>query len=535
MVRRIDLFAWLPASVVSALILGLAMEILRRDGGQFVYSLDDPYIHLAMAEGIARFHYGINPGEVSAASSSVIWPLLLAPFAVLGIEAWVPLLVNAASAIAATLMLQRAVVASAISDPGPRAAVCRIILIVCLAVGLDLVGLVFTGMEHSLQVLCAMLVAYGLVREARGEGAAVWLPVAIVVGPLLRYENLALSAAAVAYLAWRGHRGLAFGALAACAVPLVGFSLFLHGLGLGWLPTSVLVKLGSDPKVPGIAGTIDSAWATAVHDFPSHPGHIVLAVMALFFVPAIIRPATVPAARPLSILGLLTIIAQLVFGEVWRFPRYEIYAEAAAAVLLLHVHGKSIGAFYRKVPVWGGAVATVSATLLLLFVNLVATIETPLAANNIFEQHFQMHRAVGTLADGPVAVNDIGWVSYRNDDYVLDLWGLASSEAWQRRRARAPGWMDDLVRTHGIELAMIYESWFGDQVPADWVLLGRLRLGHTRITPSSDFVSFYATSPAAAARLEPRLGAFVAGLPALVRFERPVEVTHRPPPAPPVS
>jgi hypothetical protein len=25
----------------------------------------------------------------------------------------------------------------------------------------------------------------------------------------------------------------------------------------------------------------------------------------------------------------------------------------------------------------------------------------------------------------PVAVIDLGWVTYRNDEYVLDLWGLA--------------------------------------------------------------------------------------------------------------
>jgi hypothetical protein len=34
--------------------------------GHFSYSLDDPYIHLALAQQIIRGHYGLNPGEVSA-------------------------------------------------------------------------------------------------------------------------------------------------------------------------------------------------------------------------------------------------------------------------------------------------------------------------------------------------------------------------------------------------------------------------------------------------------------------------------------
>ena len=34
----------------------------------------------------------------------------------------------------------------------------------------------------------------------------------------------------------------------------------------------------------------------------------------------------------------------------------------------------------------------------------------------------------------PVAVNDLGWVAWRNDEYVLDLWGLASLQALEARR-----------------------------------------------------------------------------------------------------
>ena len=45
--------------------------------GGFEYPLDDVYIHLAMAEGIAQGTYGVNPGEAASASSSALWPLLI--------------------------------------------------------------------------------------------------------------------------------------------------------------------------------------------------------------------------------------------------------------------------------------------------------------------------------------------------------------------------------------------------------------------------------------------------------------------------
>ena len=43
--------------------------------GVFEYPLDDVYIHLAMAEKIARGTYGVNLGEPASASSSIrCWP-----------------------------------------------------------------------------------------------------------------------------------------------------------------------------------------------------------------------------------------------------------------------------------------------------------------------------------------------------------------------------------------------------------------------------------------------------------------------------
>ncbi len=65
------------------------------------------------------------------------------------------------------------------------------------------------------------------------------------------------------------------------------------------------------------------------------------------------------------------------------------------------------------------------------------TLATPLAMNNLYERQYQMGRFARDHWRAPVAVNDPGWVSYRNPNYVLDLGGLASLEA---RRSRAMGW-----------------------------------------------------------------------------------------------
>ncbi|MEL6611591.1 MAG: hypothetical protein AAFQ53_05825, partial [Bacteroidota bacterium] len=52
--------------------------VLTVTDGDFVYPLDDPYIHLAVAENLTQGHYGLNLAEPSSPASSVVWPGLLA-------------------------------------------------------------------------------------------------------------------------------------------------------------------------------------------------------------------------------------------------------------------------------------------------------------------------------------------------------------------------------------------------------------------------------------------------------------------------
>ena len=44
----------------------LVLHIRHACDGHFVYAIDDPYIHLALAQNLAHGHYGINPGEASS-------------------------------------------------------------------------------------------------------------------------------------------------------------------------------------------------------------------------------------------------------------------------------------------------------------------------------------------------------------------------------------------------------------------------------------------------------------------------------------
>jgi hypothetical protein len=143
---------------------------------------------------------------------------------------------------------------------------------------------------------------------------------------------------------------------------------------------------------------------------------------------------------------------------------------------------------------------------------------TPLASNNIYEQQYQMHRFVSEYYQAPVAVNDLGWVSYRNDNYVLDLVGLASKQAFELRRKRNDSeWMDRLAKEHDVKLVMIYD-WFPIHIPKNWVSIGKLYLGKKKMTPAGSVVTFYALDAETFSRTKRLLVKFRETLPKGVRL-----------------
>lgn len=150
--------------------------------------------------------------------------------------------------------------------------------------------------------------------------------------------------------------------------------------------------------------------------------------------------------------------------------------------------------------------------------RVVATLAAPVASASIYRQQQQMHRFVHEFWRGPVAANDIGALSYRNEDYVLDLWGLGSEDVRRLRASGAQDWMGDLVSRRNVDVALIYEEWFPDR-PAPWRRVARLVLQGPVKAVAYESVAFYATRSEATDRVCAALRAFAPTLPAGVRLE----------------
>ncbi len=504
--------AILPLSDASLVMLGVLVlyagevaSILALNGGQFFFSLDDAYIHLAVSEQIHALGYGLNPGEASTPSSSLLWPFVLSVTAGTPLHVATPLVLALLASLATAWLLlgllRRAV------GPSPRWLSVLIILTVMIC--LNWIGVAFTGMEHAAHVAAALAVGVGLVECANHRPPPWWLYAGIVFNPLLRYEGLAVAGAAVFVLVWYGHRRPAILCTIAFALPLAAFSVIAVRNGLDPLPSSVLVK--SDVVNGGGTGMIRTV-VESLRVAARTPVFALLVVGALVHLLVQGRKGVTPLhGYVLAVLG-----AHAIAGQFGWFGRYELYAYAAVLPVAVHFAQKAIAASWRHQDAPRRLVATtvVLVAMTVGYIEVAAT--TPLAARNIYLQQAQMARFADEHWSEPIAVNDVGLVAYRDGDYVLDLWGLASQDA---RKARAldngPDWMHRLAVERGVKAAIIYTDpdWFPD-VPSEWEKVARMSFTMPRITAAVPEVTFFATSREDADRLRAALRQFESTLPA---------------------
>lgn len=497
----------LPAlAVVASLALYGAVQLVAfRLAGVVEYPLDDPYIHLAMAEQIAAGGYGVNPGQYGSAASSPLYPLLLVPFAGEPAQRWMPMVWNVAGLVAAAWLWGRI-----LWRAGFGAVPLGPVLAIGGPVALNFAGLAFTGMEHTLHLAASLAILLGLFRfYDKGRVGAV-LVLGVTLAPLLRYEGLALALLAAGAVAVGG-RLRAGAVLAALAlVPLAGFTLFLVHLGLDPLPNSVNAKLHVPQDATG------GPFGYFVNKFALNPekapvwlllGLIALAVIML----------TQRGVRESPRAGLLWValgagLAHLVAGRYGWMDRYEVYVVVTLTAALLVAAGPRGAPWLR-----GAAVLPVLAAGSLYLPHLVE--RTIWASRSVHLQHAQTARFVKDHWKAPVAVNDLGLVSWRNPHEVLDLWGLGNAEAQDMRfGSPAPGWADALMAARDVRLAVIYDDLFPVGKGAGWILLGRQTFSGPIAGVSSRTVSYYVTDPDSAERAMRALRIWAGDLPPGARF-----------------
>lgn len=504
--------AWLGVWAMGCVALGLAM--LRQTEGFFVYTLDDPYIHLSVARTILQGGYGLQVSEFSSPSSSILFPWLLALTMIPGPHTWGPLAINllaAGGAVVAAADLfwrfQRSPDAPSLSRGLATAWMVAILL--CLSPW----ALPMTGMEHALHVL---LVAWAVRAVILWAPWAPWpriLVAAIVLMPLIRFEGTALSLGLVGFLVWRGHVRVAVVALAAMCAALGLWMVRMWTWGLPILPSSVQVKSAVSAEAAEASGLtrvlralLDNYLANAA----TTEGGWLLAMILLGVILALKVPAP-RRRRAAELVALLTVLAgaHLVGGAMGWLARYEVYAVAGSVLFL-------VGLFRLGPEVPRAVLLAFPVLLLAVAWPYIQALElSPRSSARIHQQQYQMHRLVVSAELGPVAANDVGWISFQDHVDILDLWGLGSEEVRLARRAGIDdaAWMEALVARRGARWAMIYSDWFTGKIPASWVRVGSLEADAPNIPHGRPTVEVFATDPDAVDALREALERWGESLP----------------------
>lgn len=496
-VRYLDgqMIRYLPHAVFLVAVAIQLVRVLDMCGGTFVYALDDAEIHMAVAREIASGHYGLGPDTITTPASSIVWPLLLAPFMSTPIAFMMPFIMGCVIGVAIAGAIRR-LLAVWVEDGIWTAFLASAIVLLT-----NQAGLPFLGMEHGLHVLLSLILLHAIA-DSDHTAPSIWIAVVMALTPAVRYEGLALTGLTAIVLWWRGYRGVAGLGLGGAVLILGTFSIVLAVNGLGWLPSSVLVKsfaTGADNGNTGI-------WNNIVLNVSSGSGRALLVASAIAAIIGIAARRT-PSGIAALVVAIMT-FAQIAAGRTGWFTRYD----AMAWTLLVCVLVAAAWTCRRSCRTAAAGLAAVMFACSYPF--LAAAKRLPLVSLNQMAMQEQMAR-FAVMWNHPVAVNDIGAVAYRARGAVVDLWGLDDVRAARRRMQATDGaWMDSLCTYRGADVVWVYSSWFPHR-PASWIRLGSLGLVAPAGSPLSgvDSVDVYVRDPRLIPDVRTVLDAWKTGLP----------------------
>jgi hypothetical protein len=475
--------------------------------GHLAYVLDDPAIHLSIADRLAHDGtWGVVAGEFQSASSSPLWTVLVAAgLLVAGPAAeWVPLMLNVAAGVLAVWVLAQG---QTVVEPSRRRPADAAATIVLVTVVLFLPGLAVVGMEHTLHVALVLAAVLGVHRWALdrpGARPAVTYAV-IALAALTRFETAFLAVGlAVALLAVERRAQLrrAAGVLAAAAVPIAAFGALNRALGGGWLPNSILAKgHGTGQSESDGLGPVD-----IVRRMTQDPALGLLFGLAVGYL--IVRGPRARAGVPAVALAVAAPL-HAALADVGWYERYQAYLVAVGVYLLLAVLAEVPAANRRR------AVAAVC-VLGLLFgltkANLL--VQAPLAADDMHRQQYQAGRFLDLYYDGePVATDQLGYISYLHHGPITDFAGLGDYAVLQAPDLPFNEQWPQLAAERGFRVVVLYDKAAAFNVPRGWVRAGEWRIDGEPLTGVSRTLQFFATVPDEVEPLQDHLRDFEDELP----------------------
>ena len=508
--------------VVVAATVAERLLVIRACAGEYIFPIDDTYIHLAMAKNLVLHGvWGVEPGTMAFCSSSPLWTLLLSAFsAVFGIGELLPWLLSLGFNI-----LSVAVVVVLLSRMGASAWLCLFGSLVVALAG-PFVPTTALGMEHAMHsffVLAAIAAAERLLGSRKRDMVIACIMAAAATAT--RYESLFLLlplglgiAGIEAYELWRGHRRpfpLRSIVLLACSVsPVILYGVWALVNGGHFLPNSLLLK-GHFMSVGDLFRTMGELFGSV------RPGCGFLYLLGLTLGVVAFMTGTITPFywRVTAVSCIVAIGGQLLFADVGQLCRYEAYLTTAGAFVV--VVCVASGGLSRVLSARYGSIAIFILTGWVFLSRAGRSFgEAVHSSSDIFNQQVQMTRMMAALPEkdrGCVALNDLGYMALCGEFPIFDMWGLGSQDMTELLlKHRGVCKREDYVRLfpkHEVKYVVAFEKWYPlGLMPDGTIDVATLTL-KDNFACGADTVVFRATTPDAADRLQRHLETYVDKMP----------------------
>lgn len=512
-------------------VLWLTIFILFREStalnhGIFTYVLDDPYIHMSMAKNlILHGVWGVDKFGFTSSSSSPLWILVLSvSYFIFGINMFIPFILNI---IFATIFI---FVAYSIFRYYKLNPVYNLIFLLFLIFFTPVPALIFTGMEHVLQIVLIIsfiFTAVQIISEKNPSNPKYYLLLILAVMVVaVRYEDaIVVSMVAVLFLLQKKYWNF-LSVLCAGMIPVAAYGIFSTMKGWFFLPNSLVTKtifVEAKTQLLSLNGMalLWNNFLNILNPYLLIP--LILAVGLLIF-RFKEKKTFQDAPNLIIIIFLCTTVLHMFIARIGWFYRYEAYL----VVLGIMAIAVGINEYLPAVSRWDGKSVYKNLTLILvaflLFSSLVgrgycSINDIPTATHNVYDQQYQMGLFIHKYYQGDaVSLNDVGAVNYLANIKSVDLLGLSSLNVSRAilKDNYTPGDLDNITRQNHVKVVIVYEDLYKNYltggIPPNWIKIGQWKIPN-RITCFMDTVSFYAIDPQDAANLTRNLRAFSPQLP----------------------
>jgi hypothetical protein len=513
--------------VLWGVFLILLFPSLKNNQGQLIYSLDDTYIHMAIAKNFSQYGvWGVTRHDFTSSSSSLLWSLLLSGcFFIFGVSETIPLALNL---IIATLLL--GIIFYWVDKMGYQIFQTGLILL-AFVFFIPLHYLIFIGLEHTLQIFldflfmifAARVFLEGSIKKRAEEILGLGILAMLVV--MVRFEGLFLVFIISALLLISKKIFCSVWCLVCGFFPVLIYGLISISKGWFFLPSSVLLK-GTRPDITTVGGWLHFFYL-GIRQMVYNIHLLVLILLLLVLLVLWNRKYNHLKGRApfLGITVIAVTILHMFFARSGFYLNYYFQIRYDAYLLGLGLFSifallarlkdqhRMYGFFPKILKIF--LVVILISPLAERGIRTVAKINP--AAHNTYVYQYQMGRFLRQHYQGKkIVLNDIGAPNYFADIECLDIMALGSKAVGDLilKDQYSSQAIFRLAADFGASIAIINDVLLQSVggVPAQWFRVGQWKVSDSVIS-NLNVISFYALEKSEIPELYNNLKTFSAHLP----------------------